>query len=116
LGAKFNTDKTEIVLIGTPEFQLKMIANRKLNKNENAPIAKNIRIAKDREAVRMLGAWIGNNTDAATPWEPIIDKIHKSLNRYSKLHPTLNERKIIGSFKVATYFFAYPLYCQISYK
>ena len=44
----------------------------------------------------MLGAWIGNNTNGITPWEPIIDKAHKSLDRWNKSHPTLQGRKLIA--------------------
>jgi len=43
----------------------------------------------------MLGAWIGNKTEDLTPWEPIIDKINTKLERWKKMHPTLNGRKVI---------------------
>ena len=43
----------------------------------------------------MLGAWIGNNTNDATPWELIIDRAHKNLELWNKSHPTILGRKII---------------------
>ena len=95
-GAKFNIEKTKIVPIGTPTHRMRMLTTQKLNPTERNPIDNKIRIAEEREAVRLLGAWIGNNTDAATPWELVIDRIQKALGRYSKSHPTLHGRKVIA--------------------
>ena len=94
-GAKFNIEKTEIVPIGTPEHRQKMIDTRKLNANDQIPIDERIKIAEEKEAIRILGAWIGNNNDEATPWEPILDKINKTLERYKKSHPTLHGKRLI---------------------
>ena len=80
-----------------------MTTSWKLNNEEMAPLNNKIRIVKDKEAVRILGAWLGNNTKAATPWGPVIDKIHKSLEHYSKGHPTLNGRKIIAQIIIGGY-------------
>ena len=95
-GAKFNIEKTEIVPIGTPDHRQRMTETRKLNETDQAPLDPKIRIAEDKEAIRILGAWIGNDTNAATPWEPTMDKINKSLERYSKTHPTLYGRRAIA--------------------
>jgi hypothetical protein len=73
LGAKFNIEKTEIIPIGTPEHRQRMTKMRKLNMNNQEPLDGRIKITADTEAVRILGAWIGNNTDTAAPWEPVID-------------------------------------------
>ncbi len=54
-----------------------------------------IRIAEDGEATRILGAWIGNEVNDATPWEPIKDVIKAKLNNWDKTHPTLNGKKLI---------------------
>ena len=43
----------------------------------------------------MLGAWIGNKTKDDAPWETIIDRINSNLERWKRLHPTLNGRKLI---------------------
>ena len=45
--------------------------------------------------MRILEAWLGNKMEAMAPWEPIIDRINKSLIRFSKLHPTLDGQKLI---------------------
>jgi len=48
-----------------------------------------IHITKDGEAVRSLGAWIGNNTNDLTPWEMMLDRIRKKLEQWSRTHPML---------------------------
>jgi Reverse transcriptase (RNA-dependent DNA polymerase) len=93
-GAKFNKEKTEIIPIGTQEHREKVIQTRKLNPDDN-PLDEDIHIAKDGEAIRSLGAWVGNNVDEAQPWEPIIDKIRNDLNRWLDIHPTLAGKKTI---------------------
>ena len=54
-----------------------------------------IRIAKDGEAVRFLGAWIGNHANDATPWEPILATIKARLEFWKKSWPTMASRKTI---------------------
>ena len=94
-GAKFNKEKTEIVPIGMPNHRSRMVNARKLN-TADQPIDERIKIADEKEAIRILGAWIGNNTNAVAPWEPILDKINKALERYNKSHPTLYGKKLIA--------------------
>ena len=54
-----------------------------------------MRIAKDGEATRSLGAWVGNNTTETKPWEPIIDLVHNDLERWKAVHPTLDGKRLI---------------------
>jgi hypothetical protein len=102
-GAKFNIEKTEIIPIGTPEHRDQVITSRKLNPHDRTTLDTRIRIAQDGEATRSLGAWIGNNVNDTTPWEPIIDKIHKNLTLWNKSHPTLRGRKTIIQMIVGGY-------------
>ena len=102
-GAKFNIDKTEIILIGTLKHCNRVIAFRKLNPQDQTTLNARIRIAEDSEATRSLGAWIGNKVNDITPWEPIIDKIHKNLTFWNKSHPTLQGRKTIIQMIVGGY-------------
>jgi ribonuclease HI len=95
-GAKFNIGKTEIIPMGTPEHRNQVITSQKLNPQDQTRFDDRIRIANDGEATRSLGAWIGNNTNDAAPWEPIIDKAHKCLALWNKSHPTLLGRKLIA--------------------
>jgi len=76
-GAKFNIEKTEV-----PPSTDALSYYRELNEQYHAPLPDHIRIARDGDAIRVLGARIGNKTDSQTPWEPILDKI--------KAHPIPN--------------------------
>src|SRR5712671_6528290 len=51
----------------------------------------------------MLGAWIGNRTNDATPWEPIINKAHKSLGKWNRYFPTLLGWKLIIQMIIGGY-------------
>jgi len=94
-GAKFNIEKTEIIPIGTADYRTTVITTRKINRLDETPINDQIRIAADGEAIRSLGAWIGNRTNATAPWEPILDLVKKNLDWWSKNNPTLYGRKTI---------------------
>ena len=102
-GAKFNTEKTKIIPIGTREYRARMIETRKVNQEERAPLDAKIKIMKDKEVIQLLGAWIGNDTEVETPWEPVVNRIHKMLVRYRKFHPTMTERKMIIQMVVGGY-------------
>ena len=94
-GARFNIEKTEVLPIGTETHRRTVAATRKINPLDNNPLPPRIRIASDGEAVRMLGAWIGNGTNDVTPWEPILDIIKSKLSRWEKAHLTLNGKRIV---------------------
>jgi ribonuclease HI len=94
-GAKFNIEKTEIIPIGTIEHRATVTAARKINPHDQNPLSERIHIANDGDAIRSLGAWIGNHVDDIAPWELILDKIHKGLNRWRPTRPTLHGRQTI---------------------
>lgn len=94
-GAKFNKEKMEIIPIGTKEHRTKMIRSRKLNQ-EDTTIANDVHIAQEGEAIRSLGAWVGNVTQDQTPWESIIDKINKSLKMWNNTGPSIFGKKLIA--------------------
>ena len=102
-GAKFNIDKTEVIPIGSKRHRQQIVATRKINQVDAQPLSKRVRIAEDGEAVCSLGAWIGNNTDDATPWEAVVDKIHKNLGRWNKTYPTMKGWKAIIQIIVGGY-------------
>lgn len=87
--AKFNIEKTEIIPIGPHEHRTDVIASRKINPKDQCQLAIQIKIAKEEDGICLLGAWIGNNIDDMSPWEPIIDLIKKDLNQWLRIHPTL---------------------------
>jgi hypothetical protein len=94
-GARFNIEKTEIIPIGSERHRKQVWETRKINPNDKNPIPDRIRIACDKEAVRILGAWIGNGVKDATPWEPIVDTIKTKLEQWEKAHPTLYGKCLI---------------------
>lgn len=94
-GAKFNIEKTEIIPIGTEAHRISVTETRKINPDDTSPLDSRIHIAADGEAVRSLGAWIGNKTNDLTPWEVVLDKINKKLNIWSRSHPTLYGKRLI---------------------
>jgi hypothetical protein len=101
-GAKFNIEKTEIIPFGTKDHRAQVAATRKINQRDRSPLDEHIKIAKDGEAIRILGARIGNLSDEETPWEPIIDKAQNALSSWNKLHPTLDGRKLITQITVGS--------------
>jgi ribonuclease HI len=94
-GAKFNLEKTEIIPIGTEAYRNQVTQTRKINPQDRDPFNGRTKIANDGEAVRILGAWLGNHTNNLTPWEPVLDKIRLALDRWRRVHPTLHGRKLI---------------------
>ena len=100
-GAKFNHEKTEIIPFGSEAHRTQIITTRKLNPQDPTPLDNKIRIAKDGDAVRSLGAWIGNKTNLKAPWEPVIDNIHKALKIWGRSNPTMTGRKLIAQAVIA---------------
>ncbi|KAI0046742.1 hypothetical protein FA95DRAFT_1479721, partial [Auriscalpium vulgare] len=94
-GAKFNIEKTEIIPIGSLAHRQGVCASRRLSPQDPSRVPQNVRIAADGHAVRSLGAWIGNKVAPATPWEPILDKIHTALAQWELGHPSLFGKRLI---------------------
>ncbi|TFY53337.1 hypothetical protein EVJ58_g9508 [Rhodofomes roseus] len=95
-GARFNGGKTEVVPIGSVEYRASVIATRcidPLKPNERIP--ESVHIALDGEAVRVLGAWIGNGVDQVAVWAPALAKVDAFLERWSKCRPSLTGKKHI---------------------
>jgi hypothetical protein len=42
-----------------------------------------------------LGAWIGNDIEQATSWEPILEKIEQNLKRWNLCNPSLDGKHLI---------------------
>jgi ribonuclease HI/exonuclease III len=94
-GAKFNTSKTELIPIGPKNYRERVTNQRRWNQ-EDTPIPQQVRIAQDGDAVRSLGAFIGNAVDDAAQWTPTLEKIDKSLERWNMSHPSMiGKQKIV---------------------
>ena len=86
-GAKFNIEKTEIILIGMEDHRYIIVATCKINPLDQSQLNNRIHITKDGEAVRSLGAWIGNNTNDLMPWEMMLDRIRKKVRTVEQNAP-----------------------------
>lgn len=78
-GAHFNTEKTEILPVGTQEHRENVTDMRQLSPNEQQ-ISNTVRIIKDGEHTRVLGAYVGNGVKNITVWTPLVEAIDKHLN------------------------------------
>ena len=92
--AKFNIKKTEIIPIGSNEFRKTVLETRK-TKEDHGMIPKNMHIAKDGEAIRILGAWLGNKINDEGVWAPTIEKIDQNLKWWERSHPSMEGRRLI---------------------
>jgi ribonuclease HI len=99
-GAKFNIEKTEVIPLGNLTQRNAFRESRKLN-DENEALPANIRIAKDGEPVRILGAWIGNEIDQAVTWAPILENVCKRLKKWGAARHSLEGRRLIIQMQVA---------------
>ncbi|KAJ3963515.1 hypothetical protein EV361DRAFT_779456, partial [Lentinula raphanica] len=94
-GAKFNISKTEVIPIGSPEYRDMLRQKRFLNGEDGTGIPEHIKIAREGEAIRSLGALIGNNINQTLPWSRVLEKIDRSLERWEKSRPTMEGRRLI---------------------
>ena len=90
-GAKFNIEKTKVILTRTKPHRQRVIATHHINPTD-PPLPQEIKITEDRNAVKNLGSWIGNEIKEVTPWEPVLDKIRSTLHCWSRGHPTLDAK------------------------
>ncbi|TFY59887.1 hypothetical protein EVJ58_g5494 [Rhodofomes roseus] len=93
-GAKFNKEKTEVIPIGHPEYRQQLIATRAATPGGEL-LPDHIRIAHDGDAIRILGAWHGNDVNEGGIWTPMLEKIDATLARWESRHPTMDGRRHI---------------------
>ncbi|EPT05707.1 hypothetical protein FOMPIDRAFT_1082950, partial [Fomitopsis schrenkii] len=102
--AKFNDGKTEVIPVGSETYRQGVVATRKISAcdldDSDDAIPANIHIARDGEAVRILGAWIGNKTNQAAIWAPTIKKIGDFLEQWGKCHPSMSGKRHIAQMGV----------------
>ncbi|OJT01591.1 Transposon TX1 uncharacterized 149 kDa protein [Trametes pubescens] len=98
--ARFNNEKTEVLPIGSRAYRKQVIETRRLT-SHSSPIPDTAHIVHEGEAIRLLGAWIGNDIDQAAPWLPILDQIETNLAKWGKARPTLHGRKLAVGIELA---------------
>ncbi|KAH9892715.1 hypothetical protein C8Q73DRAFT_744726 [Cubamyces lactineus] len=97
--AKFNLHKTEIIPLGTPEYRAQLVATRALCPGGET-VHPDAHIARDGEAVRLLGAWIGNEVDPSQSWRPVVETVKRNLNKWAARRPTLHGKKLIVGMEI----------------
>ncbi|KAJ3964452.1 hypothetical protein EV361DRAFT_873992 [Lentinula raphanica] len=99
-GAKFNIGKTKVIPIGSPEYREVLRQQHFLNGEDGTSIPEHIKIAREGDAIRSLGALIGNGISQTMPWSRVLEKIDKSLERWEQSRPTMEGRCLIISMIV----------------
>lgn len=97
--AKFNAAKTEIIPFGKPEYRKQVAVHRALAYPSNV-LPENVKVLKDGEATRSLGAWIGSSFEQSAPWDKVIETIKGNLERWDKRNPTLSGRRLVVNMEV----------------
>ncbi|OSD02736.1 hypothetical protein PYCCODRAFT_1344237, partial [Trametes coccinea BRFM310] len=90
--AKFNISKTEIIPIGTKSFREQVVKHYKETGTWNG-LPQQAKLAEDGEAIRLLGAYVGNKVNNDHVWEAKIAKVEETLERWSKHHTTISGKR-----------------------
>ncbi|EIW54372.1 uncharacterized protein TRAVEDRAFT_39824 [Trametes versicolor FP-101664 SS1] len=91
--AKFNIGKTEIIPIGSEEYRCRMAATyAQTGAWQNYP--RGVHVAADGEAVRILGAFLGNKVEQCEVWTPKLEKVSNALRKWRTGHMTLVGKRL----------------------
>lgn len=96
--ARFNTGKTEVIPVGAPRYRAAVAEHRSISGaecNQDERIPDGVHIARDGEAVRVLGAWVGNGVDQVAVWGPALQKIREFLRRWGHCSPSMAGKRSI---------------------
>jgi len=94
-GAKFNEDKTVVILVGSKNHRTEVGKTCSLNITNNYKFPHPINILKDGGTTCCLRAQAGNDHNRSDPWPNTIEKIENSLQTWEKAYPSLDSRKHI---------------------
>jgi len=90
--ARFNNLKTEIIPLGSADSRREIIRTREFN---NWKIDNEIHIAKEGEAVRILGSWQGNKVNIQDKWNEMMEKQLKTMKWWNFHYPSVMGRVLI---------------------
>jgi len=93
--AKFNNEKSEILLIDTKEYRNNIIKTRTINKTNNNKLDQAIRIIEDNNSLRILGAHIGNDSKTSVQWGTILKRQSRILKKWSKTSLSSKGKKLV---------------------
>ncbi len=97
--ARFNVEKTEVLPVGT-EAHRQGMSMRTGRSKLCLSIPVTVRVIKDGELIRSLGAWIGNKCDGDEPWRKMLLTLEKNLQHWTRRKPTMYGRKLIVGMEV----------------
>lgn len=99
--ARFNIKKTEIIPLGTPGYRTEMAETyAATGRWRNYP--QGIHVAREGEAVRILGAFFGNGVAQPEVWTTKLSKIEGVLGRWKKAKVTLCGKKHVVQMVVGS--------------
>ena len=87
--AKFNQEKTEILLIGLSKYK-RYIEEKRQIVEQKTPISNKIKIIKDRKTLKILESYIGNKTKKLTQQTQILKK--QNLVTVNKILKNIKEK------------------------
>ncbi|KAI9061396.1 hypothetical protein FKP32DRAFT_1613104 [Trametes sanguinea] len=99
--AKFNTLKTEVIPFGSTESRSNVVTNRG-QPGRTLRIPDDVRVLRDGESTRMLGAWIGNHADPTTAWNPVVSRIRANLERWNTRNVTMHAKKLLVGLELGS--------------
>ena len=92
--AKFNQEKTEILLIGLSKYK-RYIEEKRQIVEQKTPISNKIKIIKDRKTLKILESYIGNKTKKLTQQTQILKKQKEILDIQVTLNLSTTEKELI---------------------
>ncbi|KAH6904835.1 hypothetical protein BKA70DRAFT_1108420, partial [Coprinopsis sp. MPI-PUGE-AT-0042] len=100
-GAKFNVEKIEVLLVGTPEYYNKLRETRQTGGDKDrGEIPDSVHIAENSKPIRVLRVFVGINIDDVGVWTPMIEQVISALKRWSRTNPTIEGRRHIINMEV----------------
>ena len=92
--AKFNQEKTEILLIGLSKYK-RYIEEKRQIVEQKTPISNKIKIIKDRKTLKILESYIGNKTKKLIQQTQILKKQKEILDIQVTLNLSTTEKELI---------------------
>ncbi len=99
--ARFNVDKTELLPLGPKSYRAMVVATRCLQPGGD-PIPLDVRIIADGTAMRLLGAWIGNQVCQKGVWAPMLRKTEENLLSWGRRRPTMKGKKLVIGLEIGS--------------
>ena len=90
--ARFNQQKTEYLPVGEKKYRDKVTKERKVG---GKIIETTASLIKDGQAMRTLGAWVGNNVDPAAQWDNVLESQRKVLKAWRSAHLSYRGKELV---------------------